>query len=701
MQFRTFFIILVTALLSQSVLAGNVHSSPGSVGLAKLGFSGELQTGDDVQLRGLTANSVLQLKLPPRYRPSGSGSLHLLLRHSPGLNGDKSFLTVTLNYALLRSIRLDETNAEITEITIPIPSSAIQQTNSLALAVDQVDGSGAPLTVISSRSFLEFPYAETPVQWDLADLRTTLSSPALKPSEQPALLVPINASSSTLEAAALIAANLIAHSADSSHAFKVVHRLTDWSGPLFVIGTPSEQPELTALQRTAPISFYRGRDGILITPAGDHSTNAIDGYIGIALDTQRHAGPVIFVSGNSPAAVLKAAKALTSPNWSAAGKFARVASDATWPARRMREWDQFIPPTNSFRLSDLTHNDIPIAYPDGAKIALRTTPDSVFLSYGHEVKLQLTLSSEFYLPSSFIVVQLNGSELGRYSVSDNLRGREGALRIKIPAKLLVSDNVLKILWQGPVTSGSLTTAGWISRDTEFYLPKNYEAQLPDLGLLRQHLYPFSIKADFSDLLIVLPDRVNADSMSALLAAASGIRRLAPSEHVAFHVARSRELLEYELSNFNIIFVTAGPIPPVVMMANTSNATAAKIHERVWEGISPWSTHRWVLVIRAQTPAELLSLTESIFDPAVLNHLTGDTAFIDGKNTICLNLREKRKLGDASYNSAMQAWLREHWLALPVVAILVSTALFLLVRIVLQQNHRVPVRRGHPPETLQL
>lgn len=177
---------------------------------------------------------------------------------------------------------------------------------------------------------------------------------------------------------------------------------------------------------------------------------------------------------------------------------------------------------------------------------MRATPDSVFLDYGHEVMLKLTLSSEFYLPGSYVVVKLNGSELGSYSIADKLRGREGSVHIKIPAKLLVSDNVLSVLWQGPVQSVSQSTAGWISQDSEFYLPRNYAAELPAMGLLRQHLYPFSIKADFSDLLVVVPDRVNADTISALLAAAAGIGRVAPSEHVAFHVARSSELKERPL-----------------------------------------------------------------------------------------------------------------------------------------------------------
>jgi cellulose synthase operon protein B len=683
-QYRAFLIISAVLLLPQIALARKVQ--PRSMNVAKLWFARDLQVGGDIQLRGPAATSIVRLKLPPSWQPGGPASLHLLVEHSQGLQGDKSFLAVSFNYGLLRSIRLDETNAAGTEITVVIPRASIRQTNELVLTVDQVDKSANPLTVISSRSFFELPYVEIPIPWDLGSLRRVFSNGPSTLSELPAILLPTNPSSSTLEATALVVANLIAHSPGAFQPLKVVQRFSDWAGPLFVIGTPTEQPELRSLAGETPLIFYQGRNSIGVTSSENKNPNATDGYMGIALNGPYHVGPVIFLTGNSPYAVLRAARTLASPNWVVGGRLARITGDVSWPSRRIREWDGFIPPTNSFHLSDLDHSDILLAYPDGATIPLRAPPDAVFLNYGHEITLKLALSREFYLPGSYIVLKLNGSELGKYPLPEF--GLTVSLRVEIPARLLAGDNVLTVLWQGPMPGTSLTAVGWILRDTEFELPRNYQAELPDLGLLRNRFYPFSLKSDFSDVLLVVPDRMNADLISAFLATVAGLARLAPSEYVALRIARIQELKDYDLANSHLLFLNSdesGNLPVQISTVDEPTMKAVNVRRRIWEITSPWSTRKCILVISARTSTELVSAAESVFAPDTLNHLTGDTALFDGNKMSCLTLRPRRRLVDISYNLTLQVWLREHWMALPIVATALSTALFLMVRIALRRN----------------
>lgn len=685
-QHRAFVVISAFLLLSQIAPARRMQ--PRSTNIARLGFARDLQVAENIQLRGPAATSIIRLKLPPSWQPSGPASLHLFIQHSRGLEGDKSFLTVSFNYALLRSVRLDETNATETEIAVVIPSSSIRQKNELVLTVDQVDKNAAPLTVISSRSFFELPYVDIPLPWNLGSLRSVLSDGSFTPSELPAILLPTNPSSSTLEATALVFANLVARSSGSFPPLKVVRRCSDWAGPLFVIGTPIEQPELRSLEGVTPLIFSQSRNTTVVSTKDDRSPSVTDGYIGIALNVRRHVGPIIFLTGNSPEAVLKAAKALGSPNWVMTGRFARINVDSRWPTRKAREWDGFIPPMNSFHLSDFDSGDIPLAYPDGATIPLRAPPDAVFLNYGHAITLKLTLNREFYLPGSYIVAKLNGSEFGRYPLPEF--GLTVSLPLEIPAKLLASNNVLQVLWQGPVPHTSLTTAGWILGDTEFNLPRNYEADLPDLGLLRNHLYPFSLKSDLSDVTLVAPNRLNADLISAVLAAAAGLSRLAPSEYIALRVARVGELKDYALSNSHLIFVNtdqSGDLPLQISTAVEPAMQAVNVRQRVWEITSPWNTRKYVLVISARTGAELLSEAESVFEPGTLNRLSGDTTLFDSNKMSCLTLRSRRSLVDISYSLTLQAWLQEHWLALPILAITLSTALFLMVRIALRSNRR--------------
>jgi len=308
----------------------------------------------------------------------------------------------------------------------------------------------------------------------------------------------------------------------------------------------------------------------------------------------------------------------------------------------------------------------------------------VFLNYGHEIDLKLALNREFYLPGSYVVLRLNGSELGRYPLPEY--GLTVSLRLEIPAHLLANDNVLKVLWQGPVPHTSTTVAGWILRDTEFNLPRNYEAELPDLGLLKNHLYPFSLKSDFSDVILVVPNRANADLTSALLATTAGLARLAPSEYIAVRTASVGELKDYDLSNFHLVFLNAdrsGDLSLQISTAVEPSMKAVNVRQRVWEITSPWNTRRFILMINARTGAELVSVAESVFAPDTLNRLSGDTALFGGNKMSCLTLRPRQRLVDISYSLTLQAWLQEHWLALPVVALALSTALFLMVRIALR------------------
>src|SRR5262245_49935553 len=87
----------------------------------------------------------LQLDLPLRLSPAAraasivfhterrtvpieGSTLHLFVRHSPVLDSSRSFLWVTLNYGLLRSLRLETHNEASTEIVIPIGPDLLKHT---------------------------------------------------------------------------------------------------------------------------------------------------------------------------------------------------------------------------------------------------------------------------------------------------------------------------------------------------------------------------------------------------------------------------------------------------------------------------------------------------------------------------------------------------------------------------------------------
>ena len=56
---------------------------------------------------------------------------------------------------------------------------------------------------------------------------------------------------------------------------------------------------------------------------------------------------------------------------------------------------------------------------------------------------------------------------------------------------------------------------WLLKSSEFDLPHDYQSALPDLGVLQYGLFPFGLRSNFSDTLIVLPDHTGDDLIATL------------------------------------------------------------------------------------------------------------------------------------------------------------------------------------------
>src|SRR6266508_1171624 len=70
-------------------------------------FKDHLRLASDLTLTATVTYASITFRCESRWRPSRASRLHLFIAHSPNLDGNRSFLSISLNYGILRSLRLD------------------------------------------------------------------------------------------------------------------------------------------------------------------------------------------------------------------------------------------------------------------------------------------------------------------------------------------------------------------------------------------------------------------------------------------------------------------------------------------------------------------------------------------------------------------------------------------------------------------
>src|SRR5215831_5289502 len=173
-------------------------------------FKDDLKIDNDLRLVAGHASATVRFDCEAAWKPVKGSELHLFIEHSHNLDSDRSFISITLNYGILRSLRLDDHNQGRTEIVIPLPPEILQRENHIVFGVDQFPerpDAGTIWTTIKADSFFVIHYDQ---QSPLLDLRL-LPSPIVDPSshrvQKLSVLMPTASSSETLEAASLIVAN--------------------------------------------------------------------------------------------------------------------------------------------------------------------------------------------------------------------------------------------------------------------------------------------------------------------------------------------------------------------------------------------------------------------------------------------------------------------------------------------------------------
>jgi hypothetical protein len=646
------------------------------VGQYQIQFREHLQVSDDLKLTGAQASSSLRFLCESSWKPISGSTLHLFIDHSPSLDGSRSFLSITLNYGILRSVRLDDHNQATTEITIPLPPEMLQSENEIVFSVEQFPGAtGAKeiWTSIKPSSFISIQYEEDHPALELRRLPAPIVDIHSYRPKVLSVLLPARPSSQTLEGTAALIANYAAKLGDEV-TVRAVHSIDAVSGPLLIAGTPEEQP-IRLLEDQLPFRFFRvGKEIRLGNKQGPF--DSAEGVIALIERPGRTFTPILLATGNSTQAVSRAIRRLIEGHFEESGAFLRVPQDVQIVFQPRRQWRGFLPSDDHFTLAQMGLRELKFDSQNNFSLSvpIRATPDVEFLEYGHQTTLRFRFDADAGIEHTALNVDWNGSSLGRFDSNDFSAGSIVSVHLKIPGHLLRQQNVLKLTWHGLSGTQGRDTAAWLLPSSEFDLPRDYKSDLPDLGLLRSGLFPFSSRADLSDTIIVLPEDVASETTAALFEFAGLLGRLVPGDRFAFRVKRANEVDAQTRDSSNIIAFRIDESP--------KDSRAKKALATVQESVS--NADRSRLNITSSSPAGLRAAIGTIFSEAVLNRLNGDTAYIYAEGPSSFKTTPVRQVSEYSYSTHLQAWLRENWIALPLILTMVSCLLFVGVRLALVQ-----------------
>jgi hypothetical protein len=634
----------------------------------ELRFSEQLGVSD-FRLEGPQATRVVEFAWPREWNALAGAELRLRFSHAANLDGERSFLAVTLNHGVLRSLRLEPENAAAGEVVIPIPPDSLREENQLALsAVQFVAGPEAETrwTEVRADSSLSIPFERRRVAWSLVDLPDPLLRRHGYDSQRLTLLVPSQPSGETLEATARCLAGLAARVAPEPVRLVFARTLEEVETPLLVVGTAREQPQLKHLGGLGD---------------GTSDASAATGIVALLPRAGPVAQPTLVLTGTQPAAVALAALGLLQPSVVRSGVRLVPSAPARIPAAP-RAWRSFIPPASGFSLDEAGDRrpELAVTADLPARVRLGAPPDARFLPWGHRATLVFdALPGLADDPRADLELYVNDVLLRKTSMEPLARARRFTLSTPIPASALRRDNVLTVAWNG--RSGAPGPFVALRGESTFFLPREYAAQLPDLALLRFGFYPLGLRADLAQTIIGVPRGDEAFALLAELAVVLG--RLVPSDQFHFRVAPVADAADSRGSD--LILLEAGDVPGALPPPDFARLPRGAVLARlpfVQALDSPRGDGRHVLRLRAATPATLRAAVRSLGEPSVLRRLSGDTVFLAAEGPLAFRLSVAHTVTESSLLNRLEAWVRGHWLALPLILGAISLLLSAGLRLVL-------------------
>jgi len=691
-----------------SAAAATAQEPPGNVKRARIEFAEHLFNEDPIMLRGTHAEARVTFTRPASWRILPGSKLHLYYSHSGTLLPDHSSLTVRVADAS-RSVRLDpDSTTAVKELIVPIdpshlgPYNAINLIGGMHYTLECEDPFHPNLwTEISSDSYIEFLYEEEEAFTDLSVFPFPYFDPLAYPPVDVTYVLPRNPSSNTVSALARISATIAQDAAYRPVVVKFVDEIPATpEGNYILVGTPSEQPQIAGILSSAGLAPPNDDAGFL---ASVHLPN-----------DRRYAA--LIATGNSGDAVFRAAAALVDRSSRSAlvGSTARVDRYETSGMADLRDWQGFAPDRADFTLQDLGFEGQTVRGVFSAPIGVevKVQPDARPVEFRQKLNIHYAYSALLKPEISSLEVVLNGISLHSVALN-NIRGSESEwLTLDVPWDIYGPFNRLELRFHlYPNTYRECERVsdrqlwGTIYADSNFFMPRDHWTEYPDLGTFARWGFPFTLRTDLSESLIVLPNATDTNAIRTTVRLMNFLMKPHMRDTIRTKIAYADEIDPEVLAQRHVIFISPQASPIATELLKDSTLTIGSGDEislrtfreadieslvnrkgTILEAlISPWNSQRAALVIHEPAEGHLGRLYGPAA-PQLLAALRGaGAAVITDNNISAVPAYRTSLLGEVPLVRKLRYVLAQYWGAFLIIGLLAVTVLFAALRMVLRRH----------------
>lgn len=509
---------------------------------------------------------------PDNWKVLPSSKMIITFQHSPQLLPERSSLNILINDQVIKTIELNKANAESTTVSVSVPPGILKDYNKLTFDVDQhytykcedpFDPALWTTVLNNSTIFLDYNRVQPKIDFVLFPY-PIFDKLEYKPTELNFIVPnPEPDADETLTAMAMIDASIsqrVGYRALKVNAY-MPDKLNE-KASLIIVGTPKENAAIKNFESAIPYAVSGDR---LIDTSGQPIADDL-GVLMMVPNPNNPANVLLVVTGNTPAAVLKAAKALTQNPTDKVLKGSTVIVKDVLPSElaESRDWPEFVR-TKDSRLIDVGIDSVTTRGVTSVPIKyyLKIMPD-MSMPPRNFVKMNVVYSYAAHLdPSqSKLEVILNGISLHSARLTNPDGENLKTLELEIPTERMKIYNELEFkfhLFPFKYDICRFTTDehiwGTIHNTTGLSLPAIIRTVIPDVGLINDGGYPFTAYPDLQDDVFVLANDFNGYDVYAMLWVTARLAKMtSPTPSVNVSVVRYNNLSGAIKGSKNLIVI---------------------------------------------------------------------------------------------------------------------------------------------------
>lgn len=635
-----------------------------------MSFAEDLHRPTDLLLQGTHAIEGVDFAVPRGWDLVSDPVLHLDIEHSAQLDPDRSTLTVRIGDRPVASVRLSQDAAAGQRVDVPIRRDLLAEYNRLSLVVQQrttslcEDPHDPSLWArVGATSSLELTWRPARPELDLAQWPWPLFDPRGLGPLRIALADGTHFDTTTLQALADVG---FALGRIAGYRHVEVHRSVPLEDQdevvLLAIGTPETHPFVADVLRTTP----HGADEGLVSwmPYGAHG------------------GLALVVAGDDARTLRFATAAVASRDAARLGQgaLARVGDIGPTAPPPSRQHPKPVPDAVDFTLADLgiASQTVRGLYAPPIVAPLKLTADS-HPRVDARLTVRYAYAAQLDPKKSSIEVRFNGVAVRSARLDEPEGESDATLQVDIPEGTLVADGRLEVVFHlvpdvKATCEPPADDAAWatLHDTTTLHLPVDRVAELPDLSLLQNALWPYGTAVTGQGVDLVVDSDPDLDDAAAVLQFAAALGRVSTGDNVdlrAFPAAaetlersRGREVVVLSGGDAHALWeplASSGTITLLGNMARVGDAprSGGQSMATFVEQILP-AGDRSLLLLRAPTGRALLDLAARVGRAEEQFGLAGNAAVlnIDGKMR-AMELVEPRQVGAWSWATRLRTALR--------------------------------------------